>query len=360
MNRIRQQIRDLSFYHVQQRTEGIKVNQNESPFDLPGQLKREAMARLQKLAWNRYPSLLAEGLMGAIARYTGVEMSHIVMGNGSNELIQALFSATCSVGDRALVISPGFSIYPMMGDIMGIGLITVPLKRDFSFDVPAIIERSKGAQIIIFASPNNPTGTSLAVDEIACIAEHCENLLVIDEAYYEFSGVSAQCLLDRYRNVVILRTFSKACGLAGIRLGYALGDQAIMRHLRKTRLPFSVGIMQQVVGELLLEHTEVIARAAKEIIRQREVLFLGLQNMEGVTPIPSRANFILFKIAGNSSRSIYKRMLEKGVLLRWFDHPRLTHMLRVTVGSAPENRRFLSCLEEVLSEVQDDMEVNHE
>jgi histidinol-phosphate aminotransferase len=340
---------ELTPYRVQQSTMGIKLNQNESPFDLPQEIKSEAIMRLERSAWNRYPSLMAEELVGAIARYTDFDPAGIIVGNGSNELIQALFSATCSSGDKALVVSPGFSIYPLMAKIAGVDLIDVPLNADFTFNVPEIIERSKEAKLIMLASPNNPTGTYLTRDEIASIAAQFGNLFVVDEAYYEFSGISAQGIIPQQQNVVILRTFSKACGLAGIRIGYVLANPDFAEQLKKSKLPFSVGIMQQVVGEVLLDHSEVITKVAEEIVKRREALFSALQKEDVVNPIPSKANFILFEVTGKSARSIYEEMLEQGVLLRWFDNPRLKSMLRVTIGTAEENKRFLVCLRDILS-----------
>lgn len=344
MRIIKQSVRQLGAYSVSQNQSLIKLNQNESPVDISEGIKNEIFKRVQKTSWNRYPPQGAESLIQKISDYTDLPPSGIMVANGSNELIQTLIYAVCDSDDLILTVQPGFSIYKRVSSVMNIRVREVPLKHDFSFDANDILEKSKGVKMIILCSPNNPTGTVLKIKDIEKIAQSFQGIVVLDEAYYEFSKKTAQKLITKFNNLVILRTFSKALGLAGIRLGYLLGNEEMVRDLSKAKLPFSLGIFQQLSGEVILEKKEFIKQRASQIIKERNWLFKELKKIKNIHPVPSFANFILFETQGRSGKDLYQNLLEEGVLIRTFDDPSLKNRLRVTVGTHEENEGFLNKL----------------
>lgn len=344
MKIIKQSVGLLSVYSVSQEQSLIKLNQNESPVDIPEDIKNEIFKRFKKKSWNRYPSQEAESLIQNISDYTDHPSSGILVGNGSNELIQTLIYAVCDSDDRILTIRPGFSIYKRVSSVMNIKVKEVPLKHDFGFDANDILEKSKDVKMIILCSPNNPTGTVLKIKDIEKIALNFRGMVVLDEAYYEFYKKTAQKLMAKLNNLVIIRTFSKALGLAGIRLGYLLGNDELIKDLFKAKLPFSLGIFQQLSGEVILEKKEFINQRASRIIKERDWLFSEMKKIKNIHPVPSYANFILFESQRFSGKELYRNLLENRVLIRTFDDPSLKNMLRVTVGTHEENEVFLNKL----------------
>ncbi len=340
MKNLKRSIINLPAYEVPQKAR-IKLNQNESPYDIPAEHKREILERIKKIPWNRYPLDDLIKLKERLSIYTQHPEQGIMVSNGSNELILAIMLATCDKGDNIAFVTPGFAIYKYFAQILNFNIFEIPLKKDFSFDVDAIIRKALSTKIMFFASPNNPTGTAMEIYMIEEIVKRARGLVVIDEAYYEFHKLTAQRLLDKYRNLLILRTFSKAFGLAGIRLGYALGNAVVIKHIAKAKPPFSVGIFQQVAGNFMLGKKRFVQDTAAKIIDERERIFKILNNTPEIAPIPSRANFILFGLKRISGLDLFHYLYKKGILVRRFNHPYLENMLRVTIGKKEENNIFI-------------------
>ncbi|MBN1694731.1 histidinol-phosphate transaminase [candidate division WOR-3 bacterium] len=350
MKYIRKSIQELKEYSVPQDKYKVKLNQNESPYDVPEDLKEEIIKRMMNTDWNRYPSRTAIPLVEAISEYTNFPKEGIVAANASNEIIQGIFQAICDSGDKLVAISPGFAIYPYLSQIMDLNLAEVPLLEDFSFDVAAIIKEGKDAKLVVLALPNNPTGTTISNEQIEEIAQNINGILVVDEAYYEFSKKTAISLLDKYDNIIIIRTLSKAFGLAGLRLGYLLTNAEIASAVQKAKLPFSVGIFGQIAGEILLKKNEYIKNIVKKILDEKEKVFAELKGIPTTEPVPSFTNFILFKTQSISGKELFEEMYRRGVLLRFFNTPRLKDTLRVTIGKPEGNEIFLKTLKEVLQD----------
>ncbi|MFH0888981.1 MAG: histidinol-phosphate transaminase [Planctomycetota bacterium] len=350
MKNIKKSVTELDEYIVSQDTSVVKLNQNESSYDIPTSLKKKILSKLAASKWNRYPSGRPVPLINAISKYVGYPADGIVAGNGSNEIIQIILSATCQPKDKIVLVSPGYPIYPRLARIMGLKIVDVPLREDFSFDIPAIIEKSKGARLVAFPSPNSPTGTVLSIEEIKNIANNIEGILIVDEAYCEFHKKTAVGLLKTIDNIIITRTFSKAFGMAGLRLGYLIARPEMAKEIGKVKLPFSVGIFQQIAGEAVAQNKKYIRDIADAVINEREKLVSELRKIPSVKPIPSFANFILFEMEGRSSKDVFESLHKAGVLVRYFATPRLENMLRVTVGTAKENGIFLQKLKIVLGQ----------
>ncbi len=350
MRNLKQVLMELDTYYVLQDDEVIKLNQNESPYDVPSELKAEIQEKLQLAAWNRYAELRPQSLINAISEYTNYPTDGIIPGNGSNEMIQTLMNAFCYSGDKILVITPGFSVYPRLAKIMDMEVIEVPLLSDFGFDVPKIIEKAADVQLLFLAIPNAPTGTILKVKQIEEIAHNINGTLVVDEAYYEFYGHSAQSLLKTIDNLVVIRTCSKAFSLAGLRLGYMLANPEAAIHIEKAKLPFSVGVFQQIAGEILMKNYSYIQKIAGQIVEERERILREMRAFPNLKVVPSYTNFILFEIANKAAKEVYQAFYEKGVLIRVFKGGRLDSYVRMTVGSPYENNVFLKKLMQIAGE----------
>jgi histidinol-phosphate aminotransferase len=347
MNKIKHSVISLLSYEVPQKAR-IKLNQNESPYDIPLEYKEEIANRLVRLPWNRYPSGEPLSLKRLLAQYTDFSEEGIVVGNGSNELILAILLAYCDKSDTVTLVTPGFAIYSYLSKIMNLRIKEVQLKEGFAFDVEELCRNAYDSRITFIASPNNPTGTVMEMGGIEEVVRIKKSMVVIDEAYFEFHGLTAQPLLDKYDNILILRTFSKAFGLAGIRLGYLLARPEIAREIAKTKLPFSVGIFQQVAGAYLLKKKGFVKMIVKKIISERERVYRELGKIPQIEPIPSKANFILFKVKGNSADSLFELLYKNSILLRRFSNPHLKDALRVTIGKPEENDTFLKNLNWIL------------
>ena len=350
MKNIKETIIGLEDYFVPQDFSRVKLNQNESPYDIPTELKKKIFQRLMKVEWSRYPIGNPESLIAKISGYTGFPATGIMVGNSSNELIQTVIYSICNTGDKILVIKPGFSIYKRVASIMNVGVVEIPLLEDFTFDVKSIINKAPVVRLIMFASPNNPTGTVLELEYIEKIVKGFNGFVVVDEAYFEFYRVSAQEIMKKYNNLIVIRTFSKAMGLAGIRLGYMLGEIETIKQLKKAKLPFSVGFFQQVVGEVILENSEFIKKNGEKIINERKRVMKEMGVMEGIHPVPSHSNFILFQSEFKSAENLFRSLFDKGVVLRNFKAPELKNWLRITIGSRKDNDFFLLKLREVVLE----------
>jgi histidinol-phosphate aminotransferase len=300
--------------------------------------------------WNRYPDGSGMPLLKQIAAYTGHDPQGIVIGNGSNEIIQAVFSASCAAGDSAVMVHPGFAVYPRVAAVLGVRAVQVPLLPSFEVDIPALLKAAGSARLVIIATPNVPTGIAMRMDTIEKIASHTAGLIAIDEAYFEFNECTAQALLRKYDSMVVIRTLSKACSLAGARLGYALASPALAEGIEKAKLPFSVGIFQHVAGEILLRDRTFIKETVDRVIEERAYVYRTLTAIPGITPVPTQANFILMNVAKKSAQDVYNMLYKKGVLVRHFNTPELRDTLRVTIGTHDENEIFIETLRSIMAQ----------
>mgnify|MGYP001816318404 FL=1 len=349
---IRPAIRALSAYHVPDPVKGIKLDAMENPYRWPDTLVNEWLERLRMVEVNRYPDPAARRLRGRLRTVMGVpEGTGILLGNGSDELIQMIALAVCEPGRTILCPGPTFVMYRMIAAGTGMQYIRVPLGRDYAIDGEAMrsaIDRYKPA-VIFLAYPNNPTGNLFAATEIHTILEYAPGLVVVDEAYAPFTDASFLSALERHDNLLVLRTLSKM-GLAGLRLGWLAGAPHWLDEFDKIRLPYNISILDQVSGEFALDHLSVFEAQAQEIRRERARLFGALQSLEGISPCPSEANFILFRVPAGRAGELHARLKDRGILIKNLDgaDPDLADCLRVTVGLAEENRSFIEALRDSL------------
>jgi histidinol-phosphate aminotransferase len=344
---IRPEVLSLSAYHVPPARGMVKLDAMENPYLLPDDLRDEIAQVVANAPINRYPDPSAGTLKAALREALGIPAGmEIMLGNGSDEIIQIIALACARPGATVLSVEPAFVMFRMITAFTGMSYVGVPLRLDFSLDVDSILEAISQRQpaLVFIAYPNNPTGNLFDASAISRIIEAAPGLVVVDEAYQAFANVSFMDKLTQYPNLLLMRTLSKL-GLAGLRLGLLAGRPEWLIQLEKLRLPYNVGIVTQLVAEKVLEHRDVLLQQAAAIKKERAVLFARLAAMNGIESFPTDANFILFRVS--EAGHVFQNLKKRGVLIKNLDgtHPLLKNCLRVTVGKPDENALFLAALE---------------
>jgi histidinol-phosphate aminotransferase len=353
LRHVKPAVRSIAAYTLAARRAPVKLNQNENPYDLPEALKRRVTEQALGRAWSRYPDFDPRELLEKLAGFAGWRADGILAGNGSNELIEALLLVTVAPGTRVVVPEPTFTLYALLTRILGGEVIQAPLGPDLEYQPEELrqLRRELDAGLTIVCSPNNPTGGVLDLAELARMCAESDGLVVVDEAYHEFSGQTAVELLPHHKNLVVLRTFSKAMGLAGLRIGYLLAAPELTREINKARLPYNLNFFSQAAALCALEEWPALRDNVERLIAARDELLHRLYRIPGVRPYPSRANFIVFEIAQHDPKQVFEALHERGVLVRDVtSYPRLSRCLRVSIGSDEENERFLTALRHALEE----------
>jgi len=349
---VKPEVRRLVPYTLKEHSYRHKLNQNENPFGFPDALKEEFWRRVRERDWARYPDFQLREITARIATHAGVSPDMVLVGNGSNELIQVMLMATVTRGDAVVIPTPTFTLYALLSTVLGAQPVTVMLREtDFALPVDKVIAtaRRHRAKVIVLCSPNNPTGNTYSLKSVRRIIEACNALVVLDEAYREFCDQDFRPLLDAYENVVLLRTFSKAWALAGARLGYLLASPALVHEIAKAKLPYSLNIFSETAALVALDHLDALKSQVAEIRHQRDTLFSALAELEGVHPYPSEANFILTRLKRPPS-AVFETCLEYGLLVRDVSHyPGLAGHLRLSVGTAGENEALLRALSQAMN-----------
>ncbi len=345
---IRQDILSLHAYHVQPSPGMVKLDAMENPYLLPEEIRVLVAKAVANAAINRYPDAGAQGLKAKIREVGNIpDTMEILLGNGSDEIIQLLALAVAKPGATLMSVDPSFVMYKMIATFAGMNYVGVPLTEDFSLDTEAMLAaiRTHQPALIFLAYPNNPTGNLFDAAGVRQILEAAPGLVVLDEAYYAFASDSFLADLGRYSNLLVMRTFSKL-GMAGLRLGFLAGSKEWLEQLEKLRLPYNVGVLTQEVAAILLHYHEVLLQQAAQIRLDRAWLFERLGGTVDVHAYPSEANFILFRLP--RAARVFEDLKQRGVLVKKLDggHPALTDCLRVTVGSAEENELFIRALQE--------------
>ncbi len=309
--------------------EVIKLDGNENSY---GCSHRVQQALRNYFDYHIYPDPDQREVKQALEEYVGVNSNHIVVGNGSDELIDLVLRLTLEPGDGVINCVPTFGMYSFSTVVCGGRIIDVPRKQDFSLDIEEIAKFvDNRTKVIFIASPNNPTGNLTPREDILRLLE-IGVIVVVDEAYYEFSGETVINLVPDNDNLIVLRTFSKWAGLAGLRAGYAVAPVSIARHIHKIKPPYNVNVAAQIAMLESLKDLEHLRQIVKAIIAERERLLELLTELPFLEPYPSQANFILCKVKSGSAREIYQQLREKGIWLRYFNTPLLKDYIRISVG----------------------------
>ena len=350
---IRPEVQAIAAYHVPDPGRLIKLDAMENPYGWPEAMQQAWLTLLREVPLNRYPDPAARDLLPLLREVMGVpEGMAILLGNGSDEIIQMLALALGGEGRTIMAPEPGFVMYRMIAAFSGLNYCGVPLRDDFSLDRQAMLQAiaEHDPAVIYLAYPNNPTGNLFDEQDILAIIEAANGLVVVDEAYHAFAGRSFMDRLGQFDNLLVMRTLSKL-GLAGLRLGMLAGPPAWLEQIDKVRLPYNINVLTQASSVFALRNREMFEQQTRILREERAELLQALAGLEGVHPFPSAANFILFRVAPGQANTVFESIRAQGVLIKNMkatDGP-LADCLRVTVGKPEENEAFLLALRQALA-----------
>jgi histidinol-phosphate aminotransferase len=324
----------------------VKLDANENPYG-PSPRAIEAVARYPYYAI--YPDPDQTPLRRALSTYTGQPVERILCGNGSDEIIDLLMRLFIEPGDVVVESPPTFGMYSFNTGVVSGKSVAVPRDEDFRIDIEAIADAvsTNHAKLIFLPSPNNPDGSTLGRSQIKQMLE-LQAVLVIDEAYAEFSGESVIDLVGQYPNLVVLRTFSKWAGLAGLRIGYGIIPEPIITHLWKIKPAYNINMAAQAAAIASLQDLDYLQANVRTIIAERERVYAALQQIESLRPFPSQANFILMRVRGHDAKALKMALEQRGILVRYFSKPGLRDCIRISIGTPAQNNTLLVALRELL------------
>lgn len=363
LKQILKEAQNLSIYDVGETIEGLvgrlgrdpseilKLNSNEN-FFVPKELLRNLLDEVNREIDPRiYPRDEKTELKEALSKYVKVSPDQIIIGTGSDQLIDLISRAFLKRGDLALTVTPTFSMYERCVRTMGADLISVPLRKDFSLDVENVLKKGSDAKLLFLCSPNNPTANQFEIEKIRRLIDQFDGLVVVDEAYAEFAEKAIIPLVDEFENLVVLRTFSKAFGVAGLRLGYGVSSGDLASTIsQRFQMPYVATLIALKMGVKLLERIDAFRDAIVKLKAEREVMIKRLNGMEGVNAFDSQTNFVLVELE-RSSAEVYRTLLNRGIIVR--DLGRILHLencLRVTVAPPEMTDRFITEFGGVLNE----------
>ncbi len=322
----------------------IKLDGNENPY---GCSPRVGRALASYPFYHIYPDPEQRELRKTLAGYVGVDAAHIVAGAGSDELIDLILRLFLEPGDQVINCVPTFGMYPFCTEICGGKVIDVPRDKSYAIDIAGIKEAvNEKTKVIFIASPNNPTGNITTQRDILELVK-LGRVVVVDEAYYEFSGTTVAPLVPEYENLIVLRSFSKWAGLAGLRIGYGIFPTLIAEQLLKIKQPYNINLAAQVALQESLADMEYLQGTVQKIISERERLFARLGELKFLESFPSQANFILCAVVKGDAQVIHEGLQKRGVFIRYYDTSLLRNSLRISVGKPEHTDALIDALKEM-------------
>jgi histidinol-phosphate aminotransferase len=338
---VRKKILDLIGYETKNTPYTYKLDANEGQNIFFNEQDMGGMDR-----FHRYPDNESIALREEMASFLNIPAKNILAGNGSSEMIDLIMKTFIDDGDAVLSFTPSFSMYDVITKIYGGEFVGVPSNDDFSINVEKIIQTAneKNPKVILLCTPNNPTGAMLTAKDITKIIEKTNSIVVVDEAYVEFAEESFVAEINKYDNVIVLRTVSKAFGLASIRLGFMAANEEIIKIMKKVKPPYNLNSLSQMYGMRALQNSEKMKSFVATIKKEREKLFREMRKL-GIEVFPSYANFLFFK---SKTTNLVEKLSERGILIRKFSRE-LEGYYRVTVGLPEENKAFILALKEIMT-----------
>ena len=322
----------------------IKLDGNENPYGCSVRVK-QALADYRY--YHLYPDPEQRELRKALAEYTGLSSKCIIAGSGSDELIDLVLRLFVEPGDKVINCPPTFGMYPFSTDVCGGKTVNIPREPDFSIDVATIRKAvDRRTKAIFIASPNNPSGSLTPESQVLQLLDSAA-IVIIDEAYSEFSGVSLARLVPRHSNLVVLRTFSKWAGLAGLRVGYGIFPPNLVKYLMRIKQPYNVNSAAQVAVLESLKDIGYLRGTIKAIVDERERLFTELGKLDWLRVHPSQANFVLCSVLNGKAKTIHQELQSKGIFVRYFDTLQLKDCLRISVGKPEHTDVLIAALREM-------------
>lgn len=347
-NLINENIKALAPYKANDYEYIYKLDANENPLNLPEEIIQNIVYSLNKIEFNRYPDTDSSILRKKLAEYIGVDYKNIIAGNGSDQMINLIMNTFVGKGDIVISHIPTFSIYKIVCEGFGGKFIGVNSESNFSVDINKVIQKANEnkAKLVFLCTPNNPTGNIILKGDIIKALENTKSIIVVDEAYIEFGGDSVAKLISKYDNLIVLRTLSKAFGLAGIRTGYLVASEKMVDIVNKVKPPYNLNSVSQLIAIEVLKKSKEILNRIEFIQEERENLYNEMLKLKEIEVFPSYANFILFKPSG---QNVFNKLVDKGVLIREFKSGVIKGYFRVTIASKKENQNFLKVLKEVIN-----------
>ncbi len=342
---IQGKVRSLKAYQVENIDCAVKLHANENPFQLPEELLSGFSKSFKKLQLNRYPDPDSRALKESIAKRLNAPIENLIIGNGSDELILLLLQVFCNEGDSISFPDPTFAMYSIIARGLGLNPCSFPLDEHWDFDARSFLKTANDSEsrIVFLSYPNNPTGNCFSEDQVRHVIECFEGIVVVDEAYYDFSGKSFARKIEQHNNLVVLRSLSKI-GLAGLRVGFGIADPLVIDQLNKVRLPYNSNTVSQTLAEYLLNHFDRVQQQIDTILEERDRMIGELKKVGSVTVFPSDSNFIMFRTE-QLAEDLFRHLMDNGILVRDLSaHPKLKNCLRATVGTREENDRFLEAM----------------
>lgn len=350
MGYLRKDLQNLLPYKADNKRYKVELNSNESPFDIPDDTKKRLISHINSgNIFRKYPDPDAVHLRKAIAKYCNVGLENTLVASGSDELIHMITNAFVDKGEYVLCPTPSFGMYEIYTQLAGGKPVKIQLGENYNFDPDSFLAAGDkyNAKMVFICNPNNPTGTVTDKKDIEYIAKNFNGVVVIDEAYFEFYGNTMIDLASKYDNIIILRTFSKAFGLAGLRIGYLIANKDLVDEVYITKSPYNINTFSQLAALELLKDFHIAKERIDYIVTERERLYEKLKSLDKVKVIPSKANFLLIKL--DNSQYVYEKLLQAGILVRSFsENSPLSNCLRVSIGNKEENILFFNTLKSVL------------
>lgn len=339
-NLVREEVLELKNYKIPEISYNIKLDANENNWGLPRDIIDSIKMDIEDFSFHRYPHSDSSTLREKLSGYTGVNARNLMVGTGSDELIQYVVHTFVGRGDRVVIHTPTFSMYDFFTTMSGGVTVEVESDGDFVIDVEKIINAAveQNAKVVFICNPNNPSGNVLSREKIKRIIEETPAVIVVDEAYYEFYGRTVIDWVYRYENLIVMRTFSKAMALGGLRVGYMAAGDKIMGYMNRVKVPYNVSSFSQFAACRVLEEDRVIKEWLSDFGYIRQDFVERLASIDGVKVFPTQANFVLIEV--QDAEKIWRGLVDKGILVRKFSDRRLKNCFRVTIGQPQENRAF--------------------
>lgn len=343
-------IKDLKPYDPISGDYRIRLDANESFVPLPYTVMTGILEKTAFMPYNRYPDPLAEDVCTAFAKHYGLDTDTVTAGNGSDELISVILSSFLMKGDKMVTLSPDFSMYRFYASLVEVECMDIPKREDLKIDVDSLIEtcNKNGVKLIIFSNPCNPTSLGLKREDIRELITSVDALVVLDEAYMDFWDQSMLKEVCEYDNLIILRTCSKAFGMAAIRLGFAVANKVLTNAIKAVKSPYNVNSLSQMVGTAVMSQPGLIDEALEKILKSRDALYQGMKELEQKYPAKLKVfetctNFVFAQV--QEAETVYQKLLKKSIAVR-----KMGGCLRITAGTEEENKELLKQLGEILAE----------
>lgn len=345
---VKESVINLKPYRVIEEEYTIKIDANESPYNILDDIGGKILEKLGEQTPNRYPDNESTDLKKTLAQYTGMDEENILCGNGSDELLKMIIDVFVDKNDNVVTHSPSFAMYKVITQIAGGNLIEVAGDESFSIEIDNVISEANEnkAKVIFLCTPNNPTGRGIAREDIMKVLDNTSSIVVVDEAYYEFDGETLIDKIDEYERLIVLRTLSKAFGLAGLRIGYGVASAGTIEILSKVKAPYNLNSISQLIGQTVLDNRSAVGGYIEAIKAERERVFEELNDIEGIEAIPSKSNFILIRTG--KYNDLIPRFKEEKILVKGFGTEGvLGNCIRLAIGTEDENTKVLKILKEV-------------